>query len=104
MCGPDQKDKGTPMYRVVPTSGTSDADRIAELRARLRSKLDVQEAASALRSAMWLLARNLRDAAGLYLAAYCGEVAGIASVYADRGVTISAWRPEQGRAWPGWER
>lgn len=64
-------------------------------------RLDALIAASAWADT---LAANLRDAAGCALAAYCGEIAGIAAVYADRGVTINAWRPEQGRAWPGWER
>lgn len=92
MCGPDQKDKGTPMYRVVPTGGRLDADRIAEMRARLRARLDAQEAAHALAEQMRTLARNLRDAAGCALAAHH---------YSYQ----RAWRANlDGRAAPGWER
>ncbi len=96
MCGPDQKDKGTPMYRVVPADGAPDYTLSAEFVASL--SLDDDEFA---RMCAWreTLARNLRDAAGCALAWRLHRDFAASWEHGD----CDAWCPNlEGVAAPGW--
>jgi hypothetical protein len=84
MCGPDQKDKGTPMYRVVPSCEQSLSGMAGDPFARARE--------AHLRAQMRCLARNLRDAGALEFARLCGY---------RLAEDPTQWMPTAGAA-PGW--